>query len=112
MPTVLAFDVNKTLLDLRALDPVFEEVLGDASLRPQWFASMLQISFVGALTGEHVDFTTAHVPPCRCSLHGRNATSPPKGSIASSRACAGSPPTPKCPTRWRASRRAVCGWSP
>jgi len=46
MPTVLAFDVNETLLDLRALDPVFEEVLGDASLRPQWFASMLQIDLI------------------------------------------------------------------
>jgi hypothetical protein len=32
---VVAFDVNETLLDLRALDRVFEELLGDASLRAQ-----------------------------------------------------------------------------
>ncbi len=59
MAMTLAFDVNETLLDLAALDPVFEAVLGDAALRPQWFSSMLQLSFVGGLTGNYVDFTTA-----------------------------------------------------
>jgi 2-haloacid dehalogenase len=59
MPTVIAFDVNETLLDLRALDPLFVRVFGDAGLRPQWFAQMLQLSFVGGLTGAYVDFTTA-----------------------------------------------------
>lgn len=57
--TVVAFDVNETLLDLRALDPLFAEVFGDAALRPQWFAQMLQVSFVGGLTGRYVDFTSA-----------------------------------------------------
>jgi 2-haloacid dehalogenase len=56
---VIAFDVNETLLDLRALDGVFEDLLGDASLRPQWFAQMLQVAFVGAITDRYVDFTTA-----------------------------------------------------
>jgi hypothetical protein len=31
--TVIAFDVNETLLDLRAEDPAFEELLGSAALR-------------------------------------------------------------------------------
>jgi 2-haloacid dehalogenase len=56
---VIAFDVNETLLDLRALDAVFEDLLGDASLRAQWFAQMLQVAFVGAITDRYVDFTTA-----------------------------------------------------
>ncbi|MGE3856935.1 MAG: haloacid dehalogenase type II [Dehalococcoidia bacterium] len=56
---VLAFDVNETLLDLKALDPLFERVFGDASLRGGWFQAMLQLSFVGGLTGQYVDFTTA-----------------------------------------------------
>jgi 2-haloacid dehalogenase len=56
---VLAFDVNETLLDLSALDGLFEEALGDAALRPQWFAQMLQLGFVGAITGRYVDFTSA-----------------------------------------------------
>jgi hypothetical protein len=41
------------------LDSAFEELLGSAALRGQWFAQMLQLSFVGGLTGEYVDFSTA-----------------------------------------------------
>ena len=59
MTTVIAFDVNETLLDLRALDAAFDELLGSAALRAQWFAQMLQLSFVGGLTGEYVDFSSA-----------------------------------------------------
>src|SRR5919109_576079 len=59
MPRVIAFDVNETLLDLGALDPLFEQAFGSAALRAQWFAQMLQLSFVGGLTGRYVDFTSA-----------------------------------------------------
>jgi 2-haloacid dehalogenase len=59
MTAVVAFDVNETLLDLRALDPAFEQLLGSSALRAQWFAQMLQLSFVGGLTGSYVDFSTA-----------------------------------------------------
>ena len=38
--TIIAFDVNETPLDLRALDPPFADVFGDPALRPQWFAQM------------------------------------------------------------------------
>jgi 2-haloacid dehalogenase len=58
-PKVLAFDVNETLLDLRALDAPFERVFGDPGLRPVWFQTMLQLSFVGGLTRAYVDFTSA-----------------------------------------------------
>ena len=56
---VIAFDVNETLLDLRPLDATFERVFGDRAFRAQWFAQMLQLSFVGGLTGDYVDFSTA-----------------------------------------------------
>lgn len=58
---VIAFDVNETLLDLSSLDEEFEAVLGSAALRAQWFAQMLQLSFVGGLTGQYVDFRTAQL---------------------------------------------------
>jgi 2-haloacid dehalogenase len=58
-PAVVAFDVNETLLDLRALDPLFERGLGSAALRGPWFAQMLQLALVGGLTGRYLDFTTA-----------------------------------------------------
>ncbi|MEU1599774.1 haloacid dehalogenase type II [Streptomyces sp. NPDC005708] len=59
MTRVVAFDVNETLLDLSALDRPFEKLLGSSVLRTQWFALMLQLSFVGGLTGSYVDFSTA-----------------------------------------------------
>lgn len=59
MTQVLAFDVNETLLDLKALDQPFEDLLGSAALRPQWFSQMLQLSFVGGIVGSYVDFTSA-----------------------------------------------------
>jgi 2-haloacid dehalogenase len=59
MTAVIAFDVNETLLDLRALDAPFNDLLGSETLRGQWFAQMLQLSFVGGLTGSYVDFSAA-----------------------------------------------------
>ncbi|GAA3419862.1 haloacid dehalogenase type II [Streptosporangium vulgare] len=59
MVKVIAFDVNETLLNLRALDTAFEDALGSAELRGQWFAQALQLSFVGGLTGEYVNFSAA-----------------------------------------------------
>jgi 2-haloacid dehalogenase len=56
---VIAFDVNETLLDLGALDPLFERAFGSAAVRTQWFGQMLQIAFTGGLTGDYVDFSTA-----------------------------------------------------
>jgi 2-haloacid dehalogenase len=58
-PRLIAFDVNETLLDLSALDSVFAQELGDAGMRPQGFAQMLQVAFTGAITGRYVDFPTA-----------------------------------------------------
>lgn len=59
MAKIITFDVNETLLDLRVLDPLFEDSFGASSMRAQWFALMLQVSFVGGLTGAYVDFSTA-----------------------------------------------------
>jgi 2-haloacid dehalogenase len=56
MPRVLVFDVNETLLDLAALDPVFEEVFGEASVRREWFGQVLQSAFLTIITGEYANF--------------------------------------------------------
>lgn len=61
MAPVIAFDVNETLLDLSVLDAP----LGGAEARARWFGQMLQIAFVGGLTGRYVDFSTAQ----RAALH-------------------------------------------
>jgi 2-haloacid dehalogenase len=59
VPRVIAFDVNETLLDLASLDEVFERAFGNAAVRAEWFALMLQLTFVGGLTGRYVDFPSA-----------------------------------------------------
>jgi 2-haloacid dehalogenase len=79
MVKVIAFDVNETLLDLSSLDASFEETLGDAGLRGQWFAQMLQLSFVGGLTGRYVDFRTAQVAAFTMLAH-RQGIDPPAGA--------------------------------
>jgi 2-haloacid dehalogenase len=56
MPGALAFDVNETLLDLGALDPVFERVLGSSELRRTWFATMLQLAMRTTITGPYARF--------------------------------------------------------
>jgi 2-haloacid dehalogenase len=56
---VCVFDVNETLLDLAALDPLFERVFGDASVRKVWFNQMLQSAFVATITDAYVTFGEA-----------------------------------------------------
>jgi 2-haloacid dehalogenase len=56
MANVLVFDVNETLLDLRALDPIFEKAFGDAGARREWFGQMLQSAFVSVITDNYANF--------------------------------------------------------
>jgi 2-haloacid dehalogenase len=56
MKRVLVFDVNETLLDLSALDPHFLRVFGDASVRSEWFQTMLQSAFLTTIAGPYKPF--------------------------------------------------------
>ena len=58
MSHVILFDVNETLLDLRALNPHFERVFGDEAVMPQWFAQVLRSSLVATITDTYHDFGT------------------------------------------------------
>ena len=58
MAIVSVFDVNETLLDLGALDPRFERVFGDGSVRREWFQQLLQSAMVATITGSYSDFAT------------------------------------------------------
>ena len=59
MARVCVFDVNETLLDLGALDPLFERAFGDAGLRRAWFSQLLQSALVATVTGAYSDFGRA-----------------------------------------------------
>ena len=56
MKKLIVFDVNETLLDLKALDPHFERIFGIASVRTSWFATVLRNSLVSTVTGLYADF--------------------------------------------------------
>jgi 2-haloacid dehalogenase len=56
MKKLIVFDVNETLLDLKALDPHFERIFGSASVRTSWFGQVLRSSLVATITGHYEDF--------------------------------------------------------
>jgi 2-haloacid dehalogenase len=56
VPRVILFDVNETMLDLAALDPLFEDRFGTRETRREWFDQTLQSAMVGTITGEYTDF--------------------------------------------------------
>lgn len=58
MKRALVFDVNETLLDVGALDPLFVQMFGDANIRREWFGQMLQSAFVSTITHTYRDFGT------------------------------------------------------
>ena len=58
MTPVLVFDVNETLLDLRALDPLFERMFGDAAVRRDWFGLVLRTALSLTIIGAHRDFVS------------------------------------------------------
>ena len=56
MAKVIVFDVNETLLDLKALDSVFTKIFGDAASKREWFQQLLQSAMVRTITGPYLDF--------------------------------------------------------
>lgn len=58
MPRVIVFDVNETLLDLRALNGHFQCIFGVAAVRQTWFAQVLQSALVATMTDSYFDFGT------------------------------------------------------
>lgn len=56
MQRVLVFDVNETLLDLAALDPIFDRLFGDATARREWFATVLRTSMAMTVAGVEGNF--------------------------------------------------------
>jgi 2-haloacid dehalogenase len=52
------FDVNETLLDLKALNEHVASVFEDAGVRQAWFAQMIQSTLVATMTDAYPDFST------------------------------------------------------
>ncbi len=52
----VVFDVNETLLDMSALDPLFADAFGDKGMRRVWFAQTLQLAMGMTITGTYAPF--------------------------------------------------------
>ena len=58
MPRIIVFDVNETLLNVRHLEPLFEEAFSDKAALREWFSLLLLHSEVATLAGPYFDFAT------------------------------------------------------
>jgi hypothetical protein len=56
MPRIIVFDVNETLLDVKALEPHFVRLFGDGRTLREWFSTVLLYSEVVTLAGPYVEF--------------------------------------------------------
>ena len=56
MSRIIVFDVNETLLDLKALDGHFERVFRAAGMRQEWFKQVLQSALLTTILDAYSDF--------------------------------------------------------
>jgi 2-haloacid dehalogenase len=56
MARVILFDLNETLLDLSALDPVFQQVFGDARVRRTWFGQVVELFLTVTVIDDYRSF--------------------------------------------------------
>ena len=58
MSRIIVFDVNETLLNVRHLEPLFEEAFSNRVALREWFSLLLLHSEVATLAGPYFDFAT------------------------------------------------------
>jgi 2-haloacid dehalogenase len=95
MKKICVFDVNETLLDLAALDPQFERVFGDASVRGQWFGQFIQSALVTIATDSYVPFGTIGSAALDMVAARRNVAIKPEDKQAILQSVAELPPHPE-----------------
>ena len=54
---LIVFDVNETLLDLKAMEPTFQRIFGEKSAMRLWFADLILYSAALTVAGCYVPFT-------------------------------------------------------
>lgn len=55
-PRIIVLDVNETLLDVSALEPLFARVFGNAGVVQDWFSTVLLYSQVTTIAGPYANF--------------------------------------------------------
>jgi 2-haloacid dehalogenase len=74
--TVLVFDVNETLIDIDAMAPLFEQILGNEQAVREWFNQLVLYSMTTALSDCYVDFFSLGQGVLRMlgDIHGRQVS--------------------------------------
>lgn len=54
--SIIAFDVNETLLDITTLEPLFERIFGNPAIMREWFAELILYSQTMTLSGLYTPF--------------------------------------------------------
>jgi 2-haloacid dehalogenase len=70
------FDVNETMLDLGALDPLFVRWFGDPIARKEWFAQTLHFAMTLAATHEFRSFSEVGAAALAATAHRRGRSLP------------------------------------
>lgn len=73
----VVFDVNETMLDLAALDPLFVDWFADAAARAEWFAQTIHIALTLAATRTYRNFAEVGAASLTQVARRRDRTLPP-----------------------------------
>jgi 2-haloacid dehalogenase len=95
MPRIIVFDVNETLLDLRAFDPLFARLFGDAAARTQWFGQFIQSALVTTVTNAYMPFGQIGLAALDMIAARRGVTLGPDDRQAVAQTLASLPPHPE-----------------
>jgi 2-haloacid dehalogenase len=76
MSRAVIFDVNETMLDLGALDPLFARWFGDPTARKEWFAQTLHFAMTLAATREFRSFGEVGVAALAQLAHRQSVSLP------------------------------------
>lgn len=76
MAGAVVFDINETVLDLGALEPLFVGWFGDASVRREWFAQTVHFALTLAATRDYRSFGTVGLAALESVAEQREITLP------------------------------------
>jgi len=97
VPRIIVFDVNETLLNLRDMEPLFEEAFSDKTALGEWFALLLLHSEVATLAGPYFDFATIARAALQMTASARGFDLSESAADRILRAMASMPPHPEVP---------------
>jgi 2-haloacid dehalogenase len=110
MRRVQLFDVNETLLDLTAMDPHFQRILGDAGVRRAWFNQMISSALVSTVTGAYRQFGALAMAALEMTAEQAGTQLADGDRRRSPPSCGGCPPIPRWLTPSCGCGTPGCGW--